>query len=887
MNPVGIFGKDLVCGTVSTCDFIAALKDLGRFDEAITAYKQAIQIRPTFADALGNLASVFKDTGKLEDAISYYRKSLRLREGITDAIAYSNLVHCLQTVCQWDNRDAVFAKCKQLIARQMAKGQVPSVQPHHALVYPLTGDEQLEIAVHYARAALKHVRVLGLEPQQPTPLGVASTFNSLVPLEKDCFLTAAGHEHVRGFDVSSIAPAAAPAASAHPLHPIAKGLTRRMRVGYVSSDFGNHPLAHLMNHVFVWHDPARFEVFAYATSLPDGSEWRAKIQAGVEHFVEVAGLAHEELAARIRADNIDVLVNLNGYTKGSRNEVFALRPAPVQLMYLGFPGSSGSHYMQYYVTDQVASPQQLQHLYTEKLAYMPHCYFVNDHAQSYAEQAKELSATEIDVGRAQYGLPPRSDGIVLAMFNQLYKIDPQVFSVWCAVLKAVPTAVLWLLQFPPAGEANIREQAARQGVRPEQLVFSPVATKEEHISRGRYADLFLDTPLCNAHTTGTDILWGGVPVVTLPLESLASRVGASLLAGMGMPELICRNLQDYQETVIQLCSDLPALRTLQARTRAARYRMSLFDTQRWVAHWQTLLVACMRDYRLFAEHCAVQGRTLEQHMQEGGVWFTGLPDTSSGGAGNSTAARLAAAAAAMSGAAVENADAPPDGPFASANSGAALGDGAFAPGVLMPSDSPVADAGTAPTQAAVASSGNKAHTLHHSLSSGSGSSMSSPVSAGFGMYECLQGRTSASATATTSADLLNPDGTVNGTAIAAATVTHVADQNKATSVPVAAPGGKNSPQLGGFSSRSPASVVQAVPGAPVTVPVINEFMGAHGLRHVQSSSRGVSAAPPGGEGKPSSPPSASGTEFVPVGRDMAQSIVVSLSEQLASRSSVR
>jgi protein O-GlcNAc transferase len=526
-----------------------ALKDIGRFDDAIVAYKQAIAIRPSFADALGNLASVFKDTGKLVEAISYYRKSLRLRVGSTDAIAYSNLVHCLQTVCQWENRDAVFAKCKQLIAQQMAKGQLPSVQPHHALVYPLSGDEQLEIAVHYARAALKHVRVLGLSPRELTPLDVAQSLHSLIPLEQDCCLTMPSSAHIAGFDAALLkAPRARNAGvnASHPLKHIAAGLTRRLRVGYVSSDFGNHPLAHLMNHVFVWHDPARFEVFAYATSPSDDSEWRAKISAGVEHFVEVAGMAHDELAACIQGDSIDVLVNLNGYTKGSRNEVFALRPAPVQLMYLGFPGSSGSHYMQYYVTDQVASPQQLQHLYTEKLAYMPHCYFVNDHAQSYGAQAAVLSDAAMDEGRAQYGLPSRSQGLVLAMFNQLYKIDPQIFAVWCAVLNAVPTAVLWLLQFPPAGEAHIRAQAAEKGVRSEQLVFSPVASKEEHISRGRYADLFLDTPLCNAHTTGTDILWGGVPLVTLPLESLASRVGASLLAAIGMPQLICRNMADYE-----------------------------------------------------------------------------------------------------------------------------------------------------------------------------------------------------------------------------------------------------------------------------------------------------------------------------------------------------
>ena len=842
---------------------------MGRFDEAITAYKSAIAIRPSFADALGNLASVYKDTGKLEDAIAYYRKSLRLRKGVTDAIAYSNLVHCLQTVCQWNDRDAVFAKCKQLIARQMAKGQVPSVQPHHALVYPLTGDEQLEIAVHYARAALKHVRVLGLQPQNLEPAGVAKRFASLIPLERDCFLTASGQEHVRDFQASPSAQATPPAPTQHPRHAMAAGLARRMRVGYVSSDMGNHPLAHLMNHVFTWHDPARFEVFAYATSPADGSLWRSKIHAGVEHFVEVAGMAHDELAARIRADQIDVLVNLNGYTKGSRNEVFALRPAPVQLMYLGFPGSSGSHYMQYYVTDKVASPPQLQHLYTEKLAYMPHCYFVNDHAQSYSEQAVELSEEQIDEGRARYNLPARSEGIVLAMFNQLYKIDPQVFKVWCSVLKAVPSAVLWLLQFPPAGEANIRVQASQLGVKPEQLVFSPVASKEEHISRGRYADLFLDTPLCNAHTTGTDILWGGVPIVTLPLESLASRVGASLLAGIGLPELICRNLHDYQDTVVSLCSDLPTLRKLQARTRAARGSTALFDTQRWVAHWQMLLVATMRDYRLFAEQCCVSGCALDAHILEAGVDTSGLPDTSSGEAKQSTAANLAAAAAAMTGAAAKDLDAPPSGPFAAVAGGGALGDGALAPGVFVDSESPVASEHTKQAAAAAASVPKSAAPVDFSA-----------ADAGHGMYECLKGRTSASATATTSADLLNADGTVNGTAIAAATVTHVAN------AAVRGSSSARSADTAGSSSsgqRCHASAAQAVPGAPVTIPVISSFLGTRGLRTLGPASQGV-PSPPGGDAAGGVQGGLSGCEYVPVGADMPPDVVSSLALQLQKHS---
>ena len=742
-----------------------ALKDLGRFSDAAEAYKQAIAIRPDFADALGNLASVYKDTAKLDKAIEFYRRSLRLRQRSTDPIAYCNLVHCLQTVCDWRQRGAIFRKTKQLVAQQMVKGQVPSVQPHHALVYPLTGTEQLELAVHYARSALRHVRVLGLEPHQWTPATVRERLQSLEALEQECGLC------------PSVSGAPGGGASATPgVKP------RRLRVGYVSSDLGNHPLAHLMNNVFVWHDRRRFEVFAYATSAGDGSKWRAKIQAGVEHFVEAAGLAHDELADRIRRDEIDILVNLNGYTKGSRTEVFALRPAPVQAMYLGFPGSSGAHYMQYFVSDRIASPPRLAHLYSEKLAYMPHCYFVNDHMQSFLDAGKPLEPHEVDAVRATYELPPRDKGVVLAMFNQLYKIDPTVFDTWCAVLKALPNAVLWLLQFPAAGEANIRAAAARAGVPPAQLVFSPVAPKAEHISRGRCADLFLDTPLCNAHTTGTDILWGGVPIITLPLESLASRVGASLLGAVGHPELIAVDLQDYKAKIIQYASDLPRLRALQAKLSASRSTTPLFDTRRWVAHWQLLLLGMCRDYRKFAETCAAQGVSLDHHLRSSGVHFSGLPDTGSGGAGGTSASQLAAAAAAMTGQASAGVERPSSGPFASVPTDG-LGDGPHAPGVSDAGGAADGGWGGGPP----------------------GGEAESHVEED-GMYACLVGRRAAS-----HRPLLRSTGEVDAEAVCALTVSHQAGSELAA-------------QAGPRSAQASTFGVASVPGPPVCTPVITAAM---------------------------------------------------------------
>lgn len=535
------------------------LKDLGRFPEAIAAYLKAIELQPSFADAYANLASVYKDSGRFDEAIANYRQALAMKESAglpTDPIAWCNLVHTLQTVCDWRDRDAIFAKTWEIIHEQMSRSEVPAVQPHHALAYPFSAAKQLEIAQHYAMAPLRNVLSLGLKPYEYESKALAGRLSA-----------------DRG---------------------------RRLRLGYVSSDFGNHPLAHLMQHVFQWHDRRSFEVFCFATSPSDGSQWRLAIQNGVEHFIDVASRSHGDLAAYIHELEIDILVNLNGYTKGSRNDVFALQPAPIQVMYMGFPGSSGSQYHQYYVSDAIASPPELAHLFTERLAYMPHCYFVNDHAQSYADAVGRLSEPDdatVNSIRAAYGLPPRP-AVVYCMFNQLYKIAPEVFDVWMRILSEVPGSVLWLLTFPENGKENIVNEAVRRGMDPSRLIFSPVASKEEHISRGRAADLFLDTTQCNAHTTATDILWGGTPLLTCPSESLASRVASSIVAALGCPELSVSTLDEYAAFAIEVGNNLEALRALQHKVCANRAVQPLFNTAKWVHDFDRLLLAMAEDHRL-------------------------------------------------------------------------------------------------------------------------------------------------------------------------------------------------------------------------------------------------------------------------------------------------
>ena len=505
------------------------LKIQGRMQEAIACFQQVRTLQPNSAEAHTNLASAYKDCGKHDYAIVEYRQALNLRADLPDAFA--NYVHSMQCICDWTHRQELFVGLEKQVRMSLGSGVLPPVQPFHAMAYPFGEDLALEISKAHAR----HCQMMA------GALGVGDL----------------GHPERR---------------------PLAKG--ERLRVGYVSSDFGNHPLSHLMGSVFGMHDRTKYEVFCYALSPDDRSEWRKKISLEAEHFVDVSGLSAADTARRMSRDGIHIAVNLNGYTKGAKNEIFALRPAPVQCSYMGFPASTGADYLPYLITDKVVAPRELRHCYSEKLALMPDCYFANDYKQAHMDVARREGMPT----RAEVGLP--EDKIVFSCSNQLYKYDPETFATWCRILKRVPDSVLWLLRFPPEGEANIRAEAAKLGVPDDRIVFTNVVQKDLHIKRSGLADVFLDTPLCNAHTTGCDVLWSGCPIVTLPLSRMASRVAASLVCCAGCPELVAKDQGDYEEIACRLALDEGYRRRIVQRLEAGRMTSPLFDTERWVRNFE-------------------------------------------------------------------------------------------------------------------------------------------------------------------------------------------------------------------------------------------------------------------------------------------------------------
>jgi predicted O-linked N-acetylglucosamine transferase (SPINDLY family) len=351
----------------------------------------------------------------------------------------------------------------------------------------------------------------------------------------------------------------------------------KIRVAYLSGDFCVHPVSILMAGVFEAHDRSRFETTAISFGPDDGSALRTRMMKSFDRFLDVRGRTDFEVASRMHAAEIDIAVDLMGLTGNSRQGILALRPAPVQVNYLGFPGTTALPYIDYILADRIVIPEAEQRHYSEKVVYLPDTYMPADSKRRVSERR---------FGRADEGLP--ETGIVFCCFNNSYKFTPQVFDLWMRLVLAVDGSVLWLSQPSDAARRNLIAEAKRCGVSPDRLVFAPFLPEiDDHLARLSLADLFLDTLPCNAHTTASDALFIGVPVITVPGSTFAGRVAASLLSAVGLPELIAPSLSAYEAHALALARDSQALRAIKAKLNVNRANHPLFDTARFTRHLET------------------------------------------------------------------------------------------------------------------------------------------------------------------------------------------------------------------------------------------------------------------------------------------------------------
>lgn len=347
----------------------------------------------------------------------------------------------------------------------------------------------------------------------------------------------------------------------------------RIRVAYVSGDFREHPTSQLLVGVFEHHDRSQFETIGVSFAYDDGSAIRRRVERAFDRFIDMSGKTDKEIAQRLRAEEVDVAVDLGGHTDGGRPGVFVLRPAPVQVNYLVYPGTSGSPAIDYIFADEVVIPDDARKNYSESVVWLPGSYFAGD-------DKREISPAV--PSRASEGLP--ESGFVFGSFSNSYKITPAIFDVWMRLVNGVPGSVLWLLGVNDLVPENLRREAEARGVMGERLVFARNVPAADHLARQRSADLLLDTPLYNAHTTASDPLWAGVPLLTLTGTTFAARVATSILKAMDLPDLITGTIVNYEETALRLARNPAALIELRAKVQARRDESLFFNTASKTAH---------------------------------------------------------------------------------------------------------------------------------------------------------------------------------------------------------------------------------------------------------------------------------------------------------------
>jgi predicted O-linked N-acetylglucosamine transferase (SPINDLY family) len=335
-----------------------------------------------------------------------------------------------------------------------------------------------------------------------------------------------------------------------------------------------------MAELFERHDRKKFELIAFSFGQDKNDEMRSRIKAAFDRFIDVREYSDNDVARLSRELEIDIAVDLKGFTKNCRTGIFAARAAPIQVNYLGYPGTMSAEYIDYIIADPTLIPENCKLYYSEKIAYLPHSYQVND-------ATREVSARTFS--RIELGLP--ETGFVFCCFNNNYKITPSTFNVWMRIMKQVEGSVLWLYEDNPIAAKNLRIEAEKRGISNERLIFARHMSASEHLARHRVADLFLDTSPYNAHTTASDALWTGLPVLTCPGKSFASRVAASLLGAIHLPELVTRSMEEYEALAIELATNPSKLPELKARLDENRLTTPLFDIQLFTKHIENLYLA--------------------------------------------------------------------------------------------------------------------------------------------------------------------------------------------------------------------------------------------------------------------------------------------------------
>jgi protein O-GlcNAc transferase len=512
----------------------------GDWAGALSCYDAAIAFRPDYAEALSNRGNVLIQLRRYDEALASFERALALTPGRPSAL---------------NGRAGVLAKLKRFDEALAAYGQLRTADrdnPYALGGVLIAAMNQCDWkSVERITAEVEHGIANGTAMVAPFPfLGLSDD----KALQLKCARNA-----IAELGLADVAPLWRGESYGH----------ERIRLGYISSDFCQHPVPLLIAHLIESHDRSRFEVLGFSTGPNDNSPIRKRIEKAFDRFHDVQGSTPAAIARLLRTQEVDILVDLTGHTEGDHFEILNARPCPIQVNYLGYPGTSGAGSLDYILADATVAPFEHQPFFSEKIVQLPDCYFPTSYGALPAAPSRD-----------EAGLPQA--GFVFCSFNNSWKITRAMFDAWMRLLLAVPGSVLWLLESSAGFGGTLHRESATRGVAPERLVFAPRVSPDLHLARQPLADLVLDTSPYNGHMTTSDALWAGVPLVTLAGKAFAGRVAASQLDAIGMRELITDSLEAYQALALKLAQEPALLKTTREKLAKNLNTMPLFDIPRLV-----------------------------------------------------------------------------------------------------------------------------------------------------------------------------------------------------------------------------------------------------------------------------------------------------------------
>jgi predicted O-linked N-acetylglucosamine transferase (SPINDLY family) len=536
----------------------SSLMELKRFDEALASYDKAIALKPDYAEAHDNRGSSLLELTRFDEALASFDRAIAMKPDV--AKVYSNRARLLSRL---KHRDQALQDFNKAIALGERVDFLLSSRLREKMLMCLWDNVEEEVS------ELKTLIEAGEKASTPfSLLGIVDSPS----LQKRCSEIYVAEKFPKtsgGDQIKSV-----------------KGNAEKITIGYYSADFHDHPMLYLMAEVFEKHDKSRFRIVGFSFSPKSNSKMLDRILPFFDAFHDVRAMSDRQIVELSRQEGIDIAIDRKGFTKNARTRLFAAGLAPIQVNYLAYPGTMGADYIDYIIADPVLIPDELRGFYTEKIAYLPNSYQPNDR--------KRIVSDRI-FSRAELGLPETA--FVYCCFNQNYKITPDVFALWMRILAQAPDSVLWLLEDSPFVVTNLRLTARKYGIDPERLIFAKRMPLADHLARHRYADLFIDTMPYNAHTTASDALWAGLPLLTRTGQSFASRVAASLLLATGLPELVVQTAEDYEKLALTYYKDREALKALKAKLDMNRNTSPLFDSERYVKNLEQLYIQMIKRQR--------------------------------------------------------------------------------------------------------------------------------------------------------------------------------------------------------------------------------------------------------------------------------------------------